>query len=132
MAKVFRFTMLIALVLTAMSTFVDSSIAGEQKGDRVRLVGTFPGLRARVRFEARGTTRAKFNFEIQRGTPGVTGSVTAATASGSVVMGSFTIDALGVGKIDIDTQEGDSVPTLEAGTVLTLDMGGNTYTTTLN
>lgn len=100
-------------------------------GTRVRMAGRLAGVKAVARYEERGTRR-KFNFQLELATPGQVGTVTAVAANGSTVtMGTFTVDALRRGIIDIDNTEGDNVADLNAGSVVTLTIGGNTYTGTL-
>lgn len=116
----------LGLVLMLMPT----SSAEAQSG-RLRLRASVPGMKAVVKYEERGTNR-KFNFQLELATPGKTGRVSAVAANGStVVMGTFRVDALRRGIVDIDTKEGDDVADLNPGTVITVQYNGKTYTTTL-
>lgn len=129
----FRLFSLLALAVAlvaipAQSTFAQSG--GD--GDRVRMATSLSGVKAVARYEERGSRR-KFNFQLELGTPGQVGTVTAVAANGATVtMGTFTVNSLRRGIIDIDTTEGNSVADLNVGSKITLSIGGNSYSGTLS
>lgn len=121
------------LVIASLAFAVLSAVAAPaQAQDRVRLAGRFTGIKARCSYEQRTSLqRYKFNLQLELATPGQIGAATATTAQGVFDLGSFTVDATGRGVIDIDSNEGDLVPALAAGNVITLHYGGRTYTANL-
>ncbi len=126
-SKSFR---LFALLGIAVSMFLQVSAAQAQQ-PRAKMQARLTGVKALAKYEERGARR-KFNFQLELGTPGQIGSVSAVAADGSVVsMGNFTVDALRRGTIDIDTTEGNMVADLNAGSVITLSINGRTFTGTL-
>ena len=128
--KATRILALLSLVLSALVVPQQTADA-KGGGSSVRMIARLAGVKAVAKYEERGT-RLKFNFQLELGTPGQVGSVTAVAANGSTVeMGTFTVDALRRGIIDIDNTEGDSVPDLNVGSLITLKINGNTYTGTL-
>ncbi len=129
-AKSTRILTLLSLVLSAF--VIPQQTVDAQGGENtVRMIARLAGVKAVAKYEERGS-RLKFNFQLELGTPGQVGSVTAVAADGSTVaMGTFTVDALRRGIIDIDTTEGDAVPDLNVGSVITLRINGNTYRGTL-
>ena len=97
----------------------------------LKVQARFTGVKAVAKYEEKGARR-KFNFQIELATPGEVGTVSAIAADGSSVpMGTFTVNALGVGIIDIDTGEGDLVADLNRGSAVTLTYKGQTYTASL-
>lgn len=129
-----RISRLVALFALTMAAIVlpQSSAFGQGGGGRARMTASIAGVKAVAKYEERGARR-KFNFQLELATPGQTGVVSAVTANGSsVVMGRFTVDALRRGIVDIDTTEGDTVPDLNTGAVITLRIAGKTYTGVLS
>lgn len=112
-------------------TLLPQQLTHAKDTGRVRMTARIAGVKAVAKYEERGARR-KFNFQLELGTPGQVGTVTAVAADGSVVpMGTFTVNALRRGTIDIDTTEGDLVADLNAGSVITLSINGNTHSGTL-
>lgn len=129
----FRILSLLALAIVFVSIPSQSTFAQSGGGgDRVRMATRLSGVKAVARYEERGSRR-KFNFQLELGTPGQVGTVTAIAANGATVtMGTFTVDSLRRGIIDIDNTEGDNVADLNVGSTITLSIGGNSYTGTLS
>ena len=101
--------------------------------ERIRLVGSFDGIKARVVYEERAEPkRFKFNFQLENAKPGWLGMVFANQPGGTVRIGTFVVDELGRGKIDIDTHEGDFVPDLGIGEAVTVVLDGRWYRTKLS
>ncbi len=93
---------------------------------RLRLSADIGGVKAKAKYEER-SERRKFNFQLEQATPGQFGTVTATTKGRVDNLGSFTVNALRRGIIDIDTTEGDFVNDLDVGTIITLRIGGRSY-----
>ena len=121
----------LGLLSVAVALFIGPAQIASAKSNVVRMTTRVVGVKAVAKYEERGARR-KFNFQLELGTPGQVGTVSAVAADGSVVqMGTFTVDALRRGIVDIDTTEGDVVADLKAGSVITLKINGNTYTGSL-
>ncbi len=109
-----------------------SLAASTQAQDRTRLAASLSGIKAHCTYEERQRdNRYKFNFQLEQAKPGTSGVVLATTSRGAITLGSFTVDSFGRGIIDIDTNEGDKVPNLDAGTVITLQYNNQAYSGTL-
>ncbi len=128
----FRFFSMLAVAVALLAIPAQSTFAqGGGNDTRVRMATRLSGVKAVARYEERGSRR-KFNFQLELATPGQVGTVTAVAGSGATVtMGTFTVDALRRGTIDIDTTEGNGVADLNAGSRITLSIGGNSYSGTL-
>lgn len=123
-------THVLAILSLVLSVFVLPQTA-DAGGNTVRMQARIAGVKAVAKYEERGS-RLKFNFQLELATPGQVGTVTAVAANGATVrMGTFTVDALRRGIIDIDTTEGDSVADLNVGSLITLKINGKTYKGTL-
>lgn len=118
----------LALAVVAMPSYSSIAVGGDGDGNRTRMVASIAGVKAIAKYEERGTSRRKFNFQLELGTPGQVGTVTATAANGSLVtMGTFTVDSLRRGIIDIDTSEGNVVPDLNSGSTITLQINGRSF-----
>lgn len=123
----------VGLLMASFSFVLTSTEAKEEKGGNKRverLFASFIGAKGKARYEQR-VDRHKFNFQIERMTPGDTGVVSATTSTGKVQLGTFTVNGLGRGGFEIATNDGDAVPDLAAGDTITLELGGRTFTGTL-
>ena len=120
------FGMALAFIATPSQSLVAKGSDGG--GSTTKMVASIAGVKAIAKYEERGTSRRKFNFQLELGTPGQVGTVTATAANGSrVTMGTFTVDSLRRGIIDIDTSEGNVVPDLNSGSTITLQMNGRSF-----
>ena len=125
----FRFLGLLCLALVVLAVPTYSMAKGGAAAVRMR--AKISGIKAVAKYEERGARR-KFNFQLELATPGEGGTVTAVGANGATAfMGSFVVNDLGRGIIDIDTTEGNVVADLNAGSVVTLSYKGQTYSGTL-
>ncbi len=96
----------------------DATKALAQSGggnDRIRLIANMSAgaTKGKAKYEQRGNRR-KFSYELQNGAPGTVISVWRAGA----VLGTFTVDAFGRGKFELDTGLGQGVPVMTAGNVI--------------
>lgn len=124
-------THVLAILGLVLSVFVLPQANANAQTGTVRMQARLAGVKAVAKYEERGTRR-KFNFQLELATPGQVGTVTAVAANGKTVrMGTFTVDALRRGIIDIDTTEGDSVADLNVGSLITLRINGKVYRGTL-
>ena len=129
MISVVRTSILTLLGLAIAFVAVPSTAAHAQT--TLKTQARFTGVKAVAKYEEKGARR-KFNVQLELATPGAVGSVTAIAANGQPTpMGTFTVNAAGVGIIDIDTGEGDLVADLNLGSVVTLTYKGANYTATL-
>lgn len=98
-----------------------SSFAGG--GSRVRLFANMKvgHTKAKAKYESiNGNARRKFSFELEKGAPGAVLTVSA----GSTSMGTAIVDALGRAKLELDTDLGQSVPTMGVGTIISVTANG--------
>lgn len=115
---------------------VDAKDGKDDKGgkggnkNRVRLTTRFTGVNAKAKFETKGT-KSKFEFEIERSTPGATGSVSVKTSAGTSQVGTFTVNSLGRAEVELESEHGDVVPALVAGDTVSFTLGANSYSGTL-
>lgn len=129
MVSVVRTSIFTLLGLAVAFLAVPTSVSHAQTSLKAK--ASFTGVKAVAKYEEKGARR-KFNFQIELATPGTTGVVTALGANGATAfMGTFTVNAAGVGIIDIDTTEGDAVADLNLGAPVTLSYKGQNYTARL-
>ncbi len=115
------------LVCSLLATALTSDSYAQGGGNRVRLEARMAanGMRGTAKWEQRAD-RIKFNYQLEKGTAGTVVEVQASTASGQVVLGSFTVDTFGRGTIDIDSRLGHNVPLLAAGDTVSARVNGVT------
>lgn len=131
MVSVVRTGLLTLLGLAVTFLAIPASTSHAQSAS-LKTQARFNGVKAVAKYEEKGGARRKFNFQIELATPGASGTVTAVGASGDTVfMGTFTVNAGGVGIIDIDTSEGDLVADLNLGSTVKLSYKGKNYTAVL-
>lgn len=129
--SVLRIVPILGLAVAMLALPGQSAFGQGGGGGRARMSARMSAVKAVAKYEERGSRR-KFNFQLELGVPGQTGVVTAVAADGkTVTLGTFVVNALRRGIIDIDTTEGDDVPDLNAGSVITLVINGKTSTGTL-
>lgn len=119
------------LLSLALAAFAALLVAGETSSllaqggggnNGIRLIANMSAgaTKGKAKYEQRGNRR-KFSYELQNGVPG---SVVSVRRAGSVV-GTFTVDAFGRGKFELDTNLGQSVSIMAAGDVIEAWLGEN-------
>jgi hypothetical protein len=119
----------LSLAIVAIAALFSTTDAFAQGGaSRLRLSARMfgGGMQATAKYEERGATRMKFTFELEKGVPGNTVTVIANGSVSNVVLGTPVIDAFGRAKIDVDTEEGDSVTRLANGDTIIVQVNGQT------
>jgi hypothetical protein len=103
----------------------DVSPAQAQSGDRVRLFASMSSAgagQAKAKYELISNVRRKFSIEIEKAVPGQVLTVSA----GGTAIGTMTVGPFGNAKLERDTRLGETVPVLNAGTVIEVQSGGST------
>lgn len=102
---------------------IDSDTAMAQGGNRIRLVANMASgaTKARLRYDEINANRRKLNFELEKGTAG---QMLTVKANGAIV-GTATVNSLGIAKFELDTRKGQQVPVLTAGASVEV-LAGNT------
>jgi len=114
-----RFFLLVPLCLL----FVGQSAEAQ----RVRLetkMGVKDGASATAKYRSRGDKRRKLNVELEDAAPNTMFSVEITRAGKPVYSNRLQTNGLGMGAIDIDVNEGDTVPLIEAGDTVTISANG--------
>jgi hypothetical protein len=96
---------------------------------RARLAGSAiggvnPEGNADFRSDARGRTRLNVEVEHVNLPQGTVLSVSLTHGGTSTVIGHTTLNALGFGELELNSQDGDSVPAVQTGDVVTVMNGG--------
>ncbi|MCC6285361.1 MAG: hypothetical protein IT439_08685 [Phycisphaerales bacterium] len=114
----------LGLVLLSGAGFTTAASAaasreGVQRGDETRLIARARtrgvAMHAKGDYRERGSRR-RLNVEVRLGTPGDVFDV----AVNGAVIGQVTINALGLGKIEMNTNDGANPPFVASGDVLTV------------
>ncbi len=89
-------------------------------GNRIRLAATMSAGRTKAvaKYEQRDARR-KFTFELQDGAPGTVITI----RHNGVILAARRIDALGFAKVDFDTTNGNAVPVMNSGQVISVWVG---------
>lgn len=117
-----RRVLVLGIVAVAMTAFADQAHAQVRVRLQARLSPTAEGRSAsgKAAYDERGTKR-KLSIEVQHAPRNAILTVTAGGQSFSLAT-----DALGVGKVELKTEAGQSVPELRAGSRVSVAQGTTT------